>query len=135
MIGAIDVPNKWALMVRDPLPRWGRSRITLLGDACHPTLPMLAQGAVQAIEDGFMLGRALAEIEEVEEALDRYETARKDRTARVVRGSAENAARFHNPALADPAGAAAYVDREWAEERVRQRYDWLFRYDVETAEI
>lgn len=135
LIDAIDVPNKWALMVRDPLPRWGRSRITLLGDACHPTLPMLAQGAVQAIEDGFMLGRALAEVEDVEEALDRYEAARKDRTARVVRGSAENAARFHNPALADPAGAAAYVDREWAEERVRQRYDWLFRYNVEDAAI
>ena len=135
LIGAIDVPNKWALMVRDPLPRWGRSRITLLGDACHPTLPMLAQGAVQAIEDGFMLGRALADVEDVEVALDRYEAARRDRTARMVRGSAENAARFHNPALADPAGAAAYVDREWAEERVRQRYDWLFRYDVEAAAL
>jgi len=135
LIHAIETPYKWALMLRSPLQQWTRGRITLLGDACHPTLPMLAQGAVQAIEDGYVLGRALAESSGVEEAFNRYENARRDRTARMVLGSAENARRFHNPELADPAGAQAYVDREWAEERVRERYDWLFRYQVDTVPV
>ena len=135
LIGAVHTPHKWALMLREPLERWTRGRVTLLGDACHPTLPMLAQGAVQAVEDGYVLGRAVAEVPDVEDALRRYEAVREGRTARVVRGSAENAARFHNPALAMPEGAAEYVGREWSEDRVRQRYDWLFRYDVDAVEI
>lgn len=50
-------------------------------------------------------------------------------------GSAENARRFHNPELADAPGAQAYVDREWAEDRVRERCDRLFRYEVDTVAI
>ena len=135
LIAAIETPYKWALMLRRPLEQWTVGRITLLGDACHPTLPMLAQGAVQSIEDGFVLGRALAESETVPDGLRRYEEARRDRTAKMVLGSAENARRFHNPELAHPTGAQAYVDREWAEDRVRERYDWLFRYQVDTVAI
>ena len=119
-----------------PLDRWTEGRVTLLGDACHPTLPMMAQGAVQAIEDGFVLGRALeAQPQDLPAALLRYEAARRERTNRMVVASAENAARFHNPALAEAAGAQAYVDREWAEERVRERYDWLFRYRVDEVAV
>lgn len=135
LIRAIEIPYKWALMLRPPLPRWTSGRITLLGDACHPTLPMLAQGAVQAIEDGYLLARALQESGELEAGLVRYEAARRERTTRMVLGSAENARRFHNPELARPSGAHAYVEREWAEERVRERYDWLFRYDVDAVAV
>jgi salicylate hydroxylase len=96
----------------------------------------MAQGAVQAIEDGFVLGRALeAQPHDLPAALLRYEAARRERTSRMVVASAENAARFHNPALAEAAGAQAYVDREWAEERVRERYDWLFRYRVDEVAV
>lgn len=135
MIRAIGTPYIWALMLREPLPRWTVGRATLLGDACHATLPMLAQGAVQAMEDGFILARALSEVPDVPEALARYEAARRERTTRMVRGSAENARRFHNPELAHAEGARAYVSREWAEERVRERYDWLFRYDAERVPL
>lgn len=135
MIAAIDTPYQWALMGRAPMDRWTRGRVTLLGDACHATLPFLAQGAVMAIEDGFILARALAEIGDVPEALMRYETARRDRTNRVVTGSAENARRFHSANLGDAVQAQAYVDREFAVEQVRSRYEWLFRYDVTTAPL
>ena len=131
LIRSIATPYKWALMTREPMACWTRGRLTLLGDACHPTLPFLAQGAAMAIEDGYLLARALKEYAgRPEEALARYENVRKDRTSRVVRGSNENARRFHDRSLASETGAGEYVDREWTEARVVERYDWLFRYDA-----
>jgi len=133
-IRAIDLPHKWALMVRAPLERWTAGRVTLLGDAAHSMLPFLAQGAIMAIEDGFILARALAKFD-VPEALVRYEGARKERTRRTVEGSAANMHRFHNRVLADPAQASRFVDREWASQKISDRYDWLFQYDAATVPI
>ena len=135
MIDAVDVPYKWALMTRAPLPQWTMGRVSLLGDACHSTLPFLAQGAVMAIEDGFILARALAAHNDAATALKRYEAARIERTTRIVEGAAANAKRFHNPELAHSAGARAYVEREWNEARVRERYEWLFTYDVTAVPV
>lgn len=136
LIHALDEPYKWALMLREPLPAWSQGRVTLLGDACHPTLPMLASGAAMAIEDGYVLARALeAHPDDIPLAFQRYEAARVERASRVVRGSAENARRFHNPALEHAQGAADYVDREWNEARVRERYEWLFSYNADEAPV
>jgi salicylate hydroxylase len=136
LIRNIPVPYKWALMVRPPMPRWTVGRVTLLGDACHSMVPFLAQGAVMAIEDGFILARALSELEgDIASRLSKYENARRERTRRAVEGSADNIARFHNRALADPVKAREYVEREWAGHNVASRYEWLFRYDVTTAAI
>ena len=55
--------HKWALMERDPLPRWCEGRVTLLGDACHPMTPYMAQGAASALEDAAMLSRCLEGVE------------------------------------------------------------------------
>jgi hypothetical protein len=65
----------------------------------------------------------------------RFSAARRDRTRVIVLGSADNARRFHNPALADPVGAKEYLDREWSHAVVTSRYEWLFTYDVLGAEI
>jgi salicylate hydroxylase len=134
-ISAIDVPYRWALLSRRPIPNWTIGRVTLLGDAAHPMLPFLAQGAVMAIEDGLMLARALEECRDPLEALARYTQARIPRTSKVVEGAAANTGRFHNSILADAAGAQAYVDTEWRPARVAERYEWLFRYDAASEPI
>ena len=136
LIRNIPVPYKWALMVRPPMPQWTLGRVTLLGDACHSMVPFLAQGANMALEDGYILARALTEIEgDVNARLLRYENARRERTRRAVEGSANNIERFHNKLLADPVRAREYVAREWAGQPVAERYEWLFRYDVTQVEI
>ena len=135
LIRNVEVPYKWALLGREPLPRWSAGRVTLLGDACHPTLPMLAQGANMAIEDGYVLARCLAAYDDPAAAVAAYEDARRDRTARIVRGSADNARRFHNATLATPGEAQRYIDTEWSEDRIEARYGWLFEYDATTAPI
>ncbi len=136
LIRTLRTPFRWALMGRETLPRWSFGRITLLGDACHPTLPFLAQGAVMALEDGLVLARCLeAWPGDPEQALARYQQARHDRTRRIVEGSAGNAKRFHNPALAHAEGAAKYVDEQWSEARVKERYEWLFEYQADTVAL
>ncbi|OWT60380.1 monooxygenase [Candidimonas nitroreducens] len=136
MIRAVDVHFKWALMVREPIERWSSGCVTLLGDAAHPTLPFLAQGAAMALEDGYVLARALAAHSgDVPAALSAYESARVERTAKVVRGSNGNAARFHNPKLANAQGAAQYIEDQWAPDKVRERYEWLFEYKVDEVPV
>jgi salicylate hydroxylase len=135
LIRNIEQPYKWALLGREPRDTLARGRVALVGDAAHPTLPMLAQGANMAIEDGMVLARCLAGYDDAETALAHYDRARVGRTARLVRGANEMAKRFHNPALADAAGAKAYVDAQWSEATVKQRYDWIFQYDATRVTI
>jgi 2-polyprenyl-6-methoxyphenol hydroxylase-like FAD-dependent oxidoreductase len=134
-IRRVDVPYKWALFARPPMPAWTNGRVTLLGDACHSMLPMLAQGAVMALEDSYVLARSIARHGVDPKALHAYETARRERANRAVSGSADNAKRFHNPDMAHAAGAEAYVTREWQEEKVKQRYEWLFTYDATSVAV
>jgi len=93
LLDACDSTLKSALYEREPLPCWSVGTVTLLGDACHPMLPFMAQGAGMAIEDAVVLGRALAGAgsrAEAERALLTYENARKERTAQIQIGSRGN---------------------------------------------
>ena len=136
IIENIDTPFKWALMVRPPMDRWTKGRITLLGDACHPTLPFLGQGAVMAIEDAYVVAACLEKyFSDPMTGFARYEEIRKDRTAMVVRKSHENRREAFSPALTNKDEVAASVAREWQQVRVRERLDWLYAYDATSAEI
>ncbi|WP_096703716.1 FAD-dependent monooxygenase [Magnetospirillum sp. 15-1] len=127
---------KWALMGWPPMESWTVGNTTLLGDACHSTLPFLAQGAVMALEDAVILGRAFeTHGSDIGETLRRYEAARIDVTRQKVLGATANTERFHNPLLATVAGAQAYVDREWSREAIIHRYEWIFTYDVNTVTV
>jgi len=82
--------HQWALFERDPLPRWTDGRIALLGDACHPMTPYMAQGAATALEDAAVLARSLAATGDAAEAFHGYERARRGRTARIQLTSRQN---------------------------------------------
>lgn len=89
LLDACDSVLKSALYERDPLPRWSVGRATLLGDACHPMLPFMAQGAAMAIEDAVVLSRCLIG-DRPEAELARYEEARRERTGKIQIGSRGN---------------------------------------------
>ncbi len=109
LLAACTEVTKSALYIRQPMPTWSVGRTTLLGDAAHPMVPFMAQGACMAIEDAVVLGRALegATTNDVPTALQRYENARKERTAKVQLGSRGN---------------------EWLKEGGNA--DWVYGYDA-----
>jgi 2-polyprenyl-6-methoxyphenol hydroxylase-like FAD-dependent oxidoreductase len=83
--------HKWAILERDPLPRWSDGRVVLLGDSCHPMTPYMAQGAATSIEDAAVLARCLEmDGDDVEAAFRRYEAHRKPRTSRIQAISSAN---------------------------------------------
>ncbi len=135
MIDQSPALSKWALMQWEPISAWSAGRISLLGDAAHATLPFLAQGAVHSMEDGVVLARALTDYYDPSEALKRYEAARIDRTSEMVRGATGNTGRFHARELATPEGADAYMEQEFSEAPIADRYDWLYAYDAVTAPV
>ena len=118
----------WAMNDRVPVHGWSTARATLLGDAAHPTLPYMAQGAAMAVEDAAVVARALAS-DDVTHALQRYSQHRSSRTERIVNESFANRQLFHQPsqqALRD-----AFAKRDMNAERTA----WLFSYDPVTAEL
>jgi salicylate hydroxylase len=135
MIERAPSVTKWALCGRRLLDTWTRGRATLLGDACHPTLPFLAQGAVHTLEDAVVLARCMAQYDDVATALTRYDAIRRPRAYRMMAGAAENTSRFHNQALRSPQSAEEFIAREWQSDAVSDRYDWLFSYAADRVEV
>jgi len=134
IIGAADTCFVWALFDREPLSRWSVGRTTLLGDACHPMYPFMAQGAAQAIEDGAVLTACLVAggAQDPAETLRRYERLRLPRVSRLQDMSRANKIRFHLPD--GPAQAAR--DEAWASEgdRSPEALRWLYGFDADALD-
>ncbi len=115
LLAHVDTTFTWGLYDREPLTRWTQGRLCLLGDAAHAMLPHMGQGANQAIEDAMALATFLrrASAADVPEALTRYETLRRDRTAHVQRFSRMNGVRLDYGSV------------------VRFMQPWVRDYDVE----
>jgi salicylate hydroxylase len=118
----------WALFDRAPLDRWSVGRVTLLGDAGHPMLPFMAQGAAQAIEDGAAFTACLIKAEsDPADALRRYEQLRIPRTARLQALSADNKTRYHLPdGPAQRERDAQMATGVWSVDAVR----WIYGHDA-----
>jgi 6-hydroxynicotinate 3-monooxygenase len=114
VLAACPDVHKWAIVDRDALPRWAERNVTLLGDACHPMTPYMAQGAAMAIEDAAVLSRCLEDVEPdgVANAFRRFEATRRDRTARVQETSRTNT---------------------WLKEKTDT--DWVYAYDAWTVPL
>jgi len=98
---------KWGIYDRDPVPEWTKGRVTLLGDAAHPTMPTLAQGGNMAIEDGYVLARNLVRHDDIHAALKAYVGERQPRTARITLQSRQQ---FANNRKVPP---PPFLDRTW----------------------
>lgn len=130
IISAAETCFIWALFDRDPLPRWSAGRATLLGDACHPMYPFMAQGAAQAIEDGACLAACLAEERNADpaETLRRYERTRLPRVTRLQEMSRANKRRYHMPD--GPEQQARDAAMVAVRERAPENMQWLFGFDA-----
>jgi salicylate hydroxylase len=126
LIEAAGVPGRWALLDRQPLRRWSRGPVTLLGDAAHPMFPFYGQGAAQAIEDAAALARFLSEeSEDPIAALRRYEAARIPRTTRLQEVSH---ARGHLNHLPDGPDQRAR-DQAFARADALEANAWIYAHD------
>jgi salicylate hydroxylase len=125
ILAAAQSWHKWALYDRPPIANWGKGPVTLLGDAAHPMLPYLAQGAAMAIEDAAVLAQRLASTpEHPDQAMRLYERQRRARTARAQRAARRNGAVYHM------GGAEAFLRTlallAMGGQRLLTRYDWLY---------
>jgi 2-polyprenyl-6-methoxyphenol hydroxylase-like FAD-dependent oxidoreductase len=124
LLGQIDEWRMWVLRDRDPVQHWSKDRITLLGDAAHPTLQYLAQGAGMAIEDAWTLADRLENSADVSTAFREYEQLRAVRTARVTLLSRVYGELYH------ASGIARAVRRDmldgWPVERARESFAWIY---------
>jgi salicylate hydroxylase len=118
------------------MPAWSVGRCTLLGDACHPMVPFLAQGAVMALEDGMILARCVEKYApDHQAAFASYEAVRRERANKVVAASAAMIPRLHSPDLATAESAQAHAAREFSDDKIRERYDWLYSYEATTLAV
>ncbi|HLJ00652.1 MAG TPA: FAD-dependent monooxygenase, partial [Bradyrhizobium sp.] len=125
VLAQVDHCFRWALYDREPLPTWTKGRLTLLGDAAHPMLPHLGQGANQSIEDGIALATILSQVDRAgaPAALLAYERLRRERVAEVQRGARKNGLRYDS-AYSD----LGVRDSEIAAHATFRK--WLYDHDV-----
>ncbi|MFQ5623872.1 MAG: FAD-dependent oxidoreductase [Paracoccaceae bacterium] len=131
LLEAVDQTFLWGLFDHPVLPRWALKRVALLGDACHPMLPYLAQGATMALEDAWVLACSLAQARDVADGLVSYARKRKPRATRVQQAARTNARVYHARApLALPLHLGLGAVSRLAPGLLLGKFDWLYGRDV-----
>lgn len=134
-LAAVSEVHLWGLFRHPVAQCWGAGGVAILGDAAHPTLPFLAQGACMALEDAWVLSHALATAPDREAGLAAYQRAREGRVRRVVAAASANARAYH---LRGPLRIAGHLGLRLADRlapaALRERFDWLYGHDVAAAE-
>jgi salicylate hydroxylase len=135
LLGEVERTFLWGLFDHAPLETWSKGRIGLLGDACHPMLPFLAQGAAMALEDAWILAAELDVAASPERGFLAYEARRRPRATRVQQAAARNGRVYH---LDGPARTAAHLALRTASTlapgALLGRFDWLYGADVVSAQ-
>jgi salicylate hydroxylase len=138
LFSASERHYKWALYDRDPLTQWTRGRATILGDAAHPMLPYLGQGACQAMEDGCVLAAALAAVPDTPRAaLELYERVRLPRARRVVLSARERGENNHlvSPLAALKRDVMIAFRRRFGTDPTGRGSAWIFDYDAGSPQV
>ncbi|SEN94060.1 salicylate hydroxylase [Paracoccus alcaliphilus] len=134
-LDAVEQVHIWGLFRHEVARNWQNGHLVLIGDAAHPTLPFMAQGAVMAIEDAWHLAACLDAIPDQPQALSRFEASRRDRTTRIVAAANANARNYHLTGLRRLIGHSALrlADR-LAPKLALSRFDWLYDHDPTSEE-
>lgn len=132
MLAAVDDVFLWGLFRHDVADVWHGTSIALIGDGAHPTLPFMAQGAVMAIEDAWVLADELAKGDTIAAALAAYQTRRMGRVVRVIKTASGNAWKYHLrfPPVRFAAHMVLRIFGRIAPRRMVQQFDWIYRHDV-----
>ncbi|NVK59252.1 MAG: FAD-dependent monooxygenase [Rhodobacteraceae bacterium] len=135
MLASVERVGLWGLF-RHPVARsWHGEGVALLGDAAHPTLPFMAQGANMALEDAWTLAACLAADADQARALERYQSRRRNRCERIVSAANGNAWKYHlrNPLLRGVAHRGLGLAGRLMPQRMLQQFDWIYGHDVTIA--
>ncbi|MDQ2095204.1 FAD-dependent monooxygenase [Rhodalgimonas zhirmunskyi] len=132
MLDAVETVFLWGLFRHEVAQAWHGQALALVGDAAHPTLPFMAQGAVMALEDAWVLADALAGADEIAAGLAAYQARRRARAVRVINTATDNAWKYHLkfPPLRFAAHAVMRLGGQVAPEKMMRQFDWLYGYDV-----
>ena len=131
LLEKVDEVSLWGLFRHPVARRWHGARCALVGDAAHPTLPFLAQGANLALEDAWVIASCLAR-EPIEQALATYQLRRQARVSKVIAAANANARNYHlrNPAIRLAAHSLLRVAGALAPAQMLSRFDWIYGFDV-----
>jgi len=131
ILAKVEEVYLWGLFRHPVADQWYRHRAVILGDAAHPTLPFMAQGAVMALEDAWVLAQSLAEAG-LDEGPALYQARRRSRAVRVIEAANANARNYHhaNPLARALGFNALRVANRLAPDQVLGRFDWIYDHDV-----
>lgn len=125
----------WGLFRHPVAENWHKGRVAILGDAAHPTLPFMAQGAVMALEDAWVLADALDAADSIEAGLAAYQNRRHARASKVIEAASKNARNYHLPAgpMRFAAHTALRLGSRFAPSLAMKKFDWIYGHDVTTG--